>query len=95
MVHIILSILLVLFVIWNLRPLFKSKGHGKTEEIEDNTLNSNKKNLVRLNNIFAIMALTILFGLIVFILPKFGKNFLALTQRISSLISYLRSILRF
>mgnify|MGYP001201883675 CR=1 FL=1 len=93
MVRLILLIILILFVIWILRPFLKTKDSTKTKDAVDKILNSDQSRFRQLNNIFIIVIVTILIALAFWLLPKLGINFLGLLQKIIPLISSLRGIL--
>ena len=95
MVRLILLIILILFVIWILRPFLKTKDSSKTKDTVDKILNSDQSRFRQPNNIFIIIIVTILIALAFWLLPKLGINFLGLLQKIIPLISSLRGILPF
>ena len=95
MVRLILLIILILFVIWILRPFLKTKDSTETKDVVDKILNSDQSRFRQPNNIFIIIIGTILIALAFWLLPKLGINFLGLLQKIIPLISSLRGILPF
>ena len=95
MVRLALFLILILFVIWILRPFLKTKtGNEKNNKLED-IMNPDKNNFRQPNTIFIIMSVAILFALSLWLLPKFGTSLLSLFQKIIPLISTLRGILPF
>ena len=95
MVRIILLIILILFVIWILRPFLKTKRSSKTKDTVNRILNSGQSNFKRPNNFSLIITATIFIALAFWLLPKLGVNFLALLQKIIPIVSSLRGILPF
>ena len=95
MVRLILLIILILFVIWIVRPFLKTKGSSKTKDTVNRILNSDKSNDRNPNNMILIIITIILIALAFWLLPKLGINFLALLQKIIPLVSSLRGILPF
>jgi len=95
MVRIILLIILILFVIWFLRPFLKTKHSSKTKDTVNRILNSGQNDFRRPNNVSVIITATIFMALAFWLLPKLGINFLALLQKITPIISSLRGILPF
>ena len=87
-------IILILFVAWMLRPFLRTKDSYKTRNTVDRILNSDRSNFRQQKTILIISAV-ILLALIVWLLPKFGINFLVLLQKIIPIISSLRGILHF
>ena len=95
MVRLILIFVLILFIIWILRPFFKTKnGNEKNNKLED-IMNSDKGTFMQPNTFFIIISVVLLFALFLWLLPKLGINFLSLFQKIVPLISTLRGILPF
>ena len=95
MVRLILILVLVLFIIWILRPFLKTKnGNEKNNKLED-IMNSDKSTFRQPNTIFIIISVVLLFALFLWLLPKLGINLLSLFQKIVPLISTLRGILPF
>ena len=95
MVRLILILVLVLFIIWILRPFLKTKnGNEKNNKLED-IMNSDKSTFMQPNTIFIIISVVLLFSLFLWLLPKLGINLLSLFQKIIPLISTLRGILPF
>ena len=95
MVRLALFLILILFVIWILRPFLKTKNGNEINNDLEEIVNSNKTNFRKPNTIFIIMSVAILFALSLWLLPKFGINLLSLFQKIIPLISTLRGILPF
>ena len=95
MVRLILIFVLILFIIWILRPFLKAKnGNEKNNKLEE-IMNSDKSNFSQPNTIFLIISVVLLFALFLWLLPKLGINLLSLFQKIVPLISTLRGILPF
>ena len=95
MVRLILFLVLILFIIWILRPFLKTKnGNEKNNELED-IMNSDKSTFMQPNTFFIIISVVLLFSLFLWLLPKLGINLLSLFQKIVPLISTLRGILPF
>ena len=95
MVRLILILVLILFIIWILRPFLKTKnGNEKNNELED-IMNSDKSTFMQPNTFFIIISVVLLFSLFLWLLPKLGINLLSLFQKIIPLISTLRGILPF
>ena len=95
MVRLILFLVLILFIIWILRPFLKTKnGNEKNNKLED-IMNSDKNIFIQPNTIFIIISVVLLFSLFLWLLPKLGINLLSLFQKIIPLISTLRGILPF
>ena len=95
MVRIIVLIILILFVIWILRPFLKTKRSSKTKDTVNRIINSGQSNFRRTNNVFIIIIAIIFIALAFWLLPKLGINFLALLQKIIPIVSSLRGILPF
>ena len=95
MVRLILILILILFIIWILRPFLKTKnGNEKNNKLED-IMNSDKSNFMQPNTFFIIISVVLLFALFLWLLPKLGINLLSLFQKIIPLLSTLRGILPF
>ena len=95
MVRLALFLILVLFVIWILRPFLKTKnGNEKNNKLED-IMNPDKNTFRQPNTIFIIILVVLLFALFLWLLPKLGINLLSLFQKIIPLLSTLRGILPF
>ena len=95
MVRLILFLVLILFIIWILRPFLKTKnGNEKNNKLED-IMNSDKNTFMQPNTIFIIISVVLLFALFLWLLPKLGINLLSLFQKIIPLISTLRGVLPF
>ncbi len=95
MVRLILLIILILFVIWIVRPFLKTKGSSKTKDTVNRILNSDQSSFRQPNNLFILIIIIIFMALAFWLLPKLGMNFLALLQKIIPLVSSLRGILPF
>ena len=94
MVRLILLLILILFVAWILLPFLRAKDSNKTKETVEKILDSDRKNF-RHQNTFLIIIAIIILALFVWLLPKFGINFLGLLQKIIPIMSSLRGILPF
>lgn len=95
MVRLILFLVLILFIIWILRPFLKTKnGDAKNNELE-NIMSSDKSTFRQPNTIFIVISVVLLFALFLWLLPKLGINLLSLFQKIIPLISTLRGVLPF
>ena len=95
MARLILILVLVLFIIWILRPFLKTKnGNEKNNKLED-IMNSDKSTFMQPNTISIIISVVLLFSLFLWLLPKLGINLLTLFQKIIPLLSTLRGILPF
>tara|TARA_B100000925_G_scaffold266992_1_gene227173 strand:+ start:366 stop:653 length:288 start_codon:yes stop_codon:yes gene_type:complete len=95
MVRLILFLVLILFIIWILRPFLKTKnGNEKNNKLED-IMNSDKSTFRQPNTIFIVISVVLLFALFLWLLPKLGINLLSLFQKIIPLLSTLRGILPF
>lgn len=95
MVRLILFLVLILFIIWILRPFLKTKNGDKKNNELENIMNSDKSTLRQPNTIFIVISVVLLFALFLWLLPKLGINLLSLFQKIVPLISTLRGILPF
>ena len=89
MVRLTLLLILIIVVIWILRPFLRTK------DTSNKTLNADDSKLKHTITIYIIVALVVLLGLVVFIFPKFGTSFLSLLQKLIPVISSLRGILPF
>ena len=94
MIRLILLLILILFVAWILRPFLKTKHSNKTQDTVEKILDSDRSKFRQQNTVLIISAV-ILLALIVWLLPKFGINFLGLLQKIIPIMSSLRGILPF
>jgi len=95
MVRLILILVLILFIIWILRPFLKTKnGNEKNNKLED-IMSSDKSTFMQPNTFFIIISVVLLFALFLWLLPKLGINLLSLFQKIIPLLSTLRGILPF
>ena len=95
MVRLILFLVLILFIIWMIRPFLKTKNGNEKNNKLDDIMNSDNSTFRQQNTIFIIISVVLLFGLLLWLLPKFGVNLLSLFQKIIPLISTLRGILPF
>ena len=95
MVRLILFLVLILFIIWILRPFLKTKNGDKKNKKLKNIMNSDKSTFRQPNTIFIVISFVLLFALFLWLLPKLGINLLSLFQKIVPLISTLRGILPF
>ena len=94
MVRLILLLILILFVVWILRPFLRTKDNHKTKDTVERILDPDRSNFRQQNTVLIISAV-ILLALTVWLLPKFGINFLGLLQKIIPIMSSLRGILPF
>ena len=94
MIRLILLLILILFVAWILRPFLRTKNSNKTKDTIERILDSDRSKFRQQNTVLIISAV-ILLALIVWLLPKFGINFLGLLQKIIPIMSSLRGILPF
>ena len=95
MVRLTLLIILILFVIWVLRPFIKKKNSGKTKDTVNRIFNSDQIDLRQPKNMFIIFIVLTLIILAFWLLPKLGINILGLIQKIIPLVSSLRGLLPF
>ena len=95
MIRLILLIILILFVVWILRPFLRTKDSNKTKNTVDRILDSDRSNFRPPNTGLIILGALSLLALAVWLLPKFGINFLGLLHKIVPIISSLRGILPF
>ena len=95
MVRLILFLVLILFIIWILRPFLKTKNGDEKNNKLENIMNSDKSTFRQPNTIFIVISVVLLFALFLWLLPKLGINLLSLFQKIIPLISTLRGILPF
>ena len=95
MVRLLLFIIVILFLVWIIRPFFITKEIDKNIDTVDKTLDSNQSTLMQREIILITITAVTLLGLIVWILPKFGINFFSLLQKIVPIISSLRGYLPF
>ena len=95
MVRLILFLVLILFIIWILRPFLKTKNGDEKNNKLENIMNSDKSTFRQPNTIFIVISVVLLFALFLWLLPKLGINLLSLFQKIVPLISTLRGILPF
>ena len=95
MVRLILILVLILFIIWILRPFLKTKNGDEKNNKLENIMNSDKSTFKQPNTIFIVISVVLLFALFLWLLPKLGINLLSLFQKIIPLLSTLRGILPF
>ena len=95
MIRLILLLILILFVVWILRPFLRTKDNHKTKDTVERILDPDRSNFRQQNTVLIIIGAAILLALVVWLLPKFGINFLGLLQKIIPIMSSLRSILPF
>ena len=95
MVRLILFLVLILFIIWILRPFLKTKNGDEKNNKLENIMNSDKSTFWQPNAIFIVISVMLLFALFLWLLPRLGINLLSLFQKIIPLISTLRGILPF
>ncbi len=95
MVRLFLLMIIILFIIWILRPFLNTKNNTKNKDNLDRILHTDQNSFKQQNTILTIIGAIVLLALILWILPKFGVNLPALLQKIIPLISSLRSILPF
>ena len=95
MVRLALFLILILFLIWILRPFLETKNRNEKNNKLEDRMNPDKNTFKQPNTIFIIMSVAILFALSLWLLPKFGISLLSLFQKIIPLISTLRGILPF
>ena len=95
MVRLTLLIILILFLVWILRPFLITRDRKKAKDKAKKIFDSDHNTLSQQNTILIIITAITLLALVVWLLPKFGINFFALLQKIVPLISSLRSILPF
>ena len=95
MVRLILFLVLILFIIWILRPFLKTKNGDEKNNKLENIMNYDKSTFRQPNTILIGISVVLLFALFLWLLPKLGINLLSLFQKIVPLISTLRGILPF
>ncbi len=95
MVRLILILVLILFIIWILRPFLKTKNGDEKNNKLENIMNSDKSTFRQPSTIFIVISVVLLFALFLWLLPKLGINLLTLFQKIIPLLSTLRGILPF
>ena len=95
MVRLVLIIILILFLVWILRPLIRTKKSNKTKSTVERILDPDRSNFKQKNTALIIISTAILLALVIWLLPKFGINFLGLLQKIIPIITSLRGILPF
>ena len=95
MVRLILFLVLILFIIWILRPFLKTKNGDEKNNKLENIINPDKSTFRQPNTIFIVISVVLLFALFLWLLPKLGINLLSLFQKIIPLLSTLRGILPF
>ena len=95
MVRLFLLIIIILFVVWILRPFLNTKSSTKNKDNLDRILDPDQNSFRQQNTVLMIIGAIILLALVLWILPKFGINIPALLQKIIPIISSLRGILPF
>ena len=95
MIRIILLLILILFAAWILRPFLKTKDNNKTKDTVEKILDASGSNFRQQNTALIVIIAVFLIALVVWLLPKFGINFLGLLQKIIPIMSSLRGILPF
>ena len=95
MIRLILLTILILFVVWVLRPFFKTKGSNKAKNTADRIFNSDKSSRRQYNTTLIIITAVILLALVFWLLPKLGISFFVLLQKIIPILPSLRGILPF
>ena len=95
MVRLILLFILILFVAWIILPFLRTRDSNKTKDTVERILDSDRSNSRQQNTFLIIISAAILLAFFVWLLPKFGINFLGLLQKIIPIMSSLRGILPF
>ena len=95
MIRLILLLILVLFVAWILRSFLRTKDSNETKDTVEKILGSDRRNFRQQNTALLIISAVIVLALVVWLLPKFGINFLGLLQKVIPIMSSLRGILPF
>ena len=95
MVRLFLLMVIIFFIVWILRPFLNTKNSTKNKDNLDRILDPDQNSFRQQNNVLMIIAAIVLIVLVIWILPKFGINLLALLQKIIPIISSLRGILPF
>ena len=95
MFRIILLLILILFVAWILRPFLRTKDSNNTKDTVKKILDANRSNFRQQNTALLIISAVIVLALVVWLLPKFGINFLGLLQKVIPIMSSLRGIFPF
>ena len=95
MVRLFLLIIIILFILWILRPFLNTKSGTKNKDIVDRILDPNQNSFRQQNSVLMFIGAIVLLALVLWILPKFGINLPALLQKIIPIISSLRGILPF
>ena len=95
MVRLILFLVLIIFIIWILRPFLKTKNEHERKNKLEQMMNTDKSNFSQPNTTFIIISVVLLSALFLWVLPKLGINLLSLLQKIVPLLSTLRGILPF
>ena len=85
-------IILILFLVWILRPLIRTKNSNKTKNTVERILGPDRSNFKQKNTALIIISTAILLALVIWLLPKFGINFIPYTIVIVILILILRLI---
>ena len=95
MVRLFLLIIIILFIVWILRPFLNTKKSTKNKDTLDKILDPDQTSFRQQNTVLMIIAAIVALALVLWILPRFGINPLALLQKIIPIISSLRGILPF
>ena len=95
MVRLFLLMIIILFIVWILRPFLNTKNSTKNKDNVDRILYPDQNSFRQQNNVLMIIGAIVLLALVLWILPKFGINLPALLQKIIPIISSLRGILPF
>ncbi|MAI14374.1 MAG: hypothetical protein CMM15_10180 [Rhodospirillaceae bacterium] len=93
MIRLILLAIFIFFIIWLLRPIFKT-GESNKNSAPLNKLNTTK--IYGWKPIFIFLIFVTIFSILLFLFfPKFGVNLFPLFQRLLLLLSSLKSVLPF
>ena len=95
MVRFFLLMVIILFVVWIVRPLLNTKNSTKDKDNLDRILDHDRNSFRQQNTLLMIIAATVLLVSVLWILPKFGINLPVFLQKIIPLVSSLRSIIPF
>ena len=82
-------------MVWILRPFLKTIDINKNKKTVNRILDPDQSNFTQQNTVLMIIVAVILLALVLWVLPKFGVNLLALFQKIIPIMSSLRGILPF
>ena len=95
MVRLFLLMIIILFIVWILRPFLNTKNSSKNKDKLDRILDPDQNSFRQQNKFLLIIGAIVLLAFVFWILPKFGINLPALLQKIIPIISSLRGILPF